>query len=435
MPTPPLTLPLPAASRHEQWTARDRAAVLVGRAVGRTSRAFGRGSGTHLPGRVMLGVAPQLGAHLATDRVVVLVSATNGKSSITTMISAALQAAGHRVATNRTGANMMPGLVTALADDPEATIAVLETDEAVVPRALRELRPALVVLGELSRDQLDRHHEVLRVANLWRTAFVDSRARFVAPINDPNVVWSLANEPPPAVTWVDLQHHASLDSAVCPQCKSVLARVGDTWECHCGFRPPVATVVQRDDDLMIDGATHRAPLSLPGGWQLANRALAVAATSALGLPVDAALAAIADVTIVGVRPRQLRFPDGLTAPALLVKNPAGWNALVEHLLTRTDEPTLLFVQHDNASDGRDPSWLWDVDFERLAGRPVVTSGIRALDVAVRLHTAGMRVIAAEPDPIVAATRVPAHGQDGARDAFVAASYSAYHELLRRLEPA
>lgn len=434
MPPPPSALPpVPAATRVHPWTARDRTAVWAGRAVGRASRTLGRGSGTHLPGRVMLRIAPALAGHLAKDRVVVLVSATNGKSSIATMISAALGAAGHRVAVNRTGANMMPGLVTALADEPAATVAVLETDEAVVPRALRELHPALVVLGELSRDQLDRHHEVLRVANLWREAFTRADQRpihFVAPVNDPNVVWSLTVDPPLSVTWVDLQHHASLDSAVCPRCRAVLGRDAERWHCACGFAPPAATVVQRDDELEVDGVQHRAPVALPGGWQLANRALAVAATSALGLSVDAALAAIAAVTIIGVRPRRLRFPNGLVAPALLVKNPAGWNALVEHLLTRDDEPTLLFVQHDNASDGRDPSWLWDVDFERLAGRPVVTSGIRALDVAVRLRTAGLRVVAAEPDPVVAATYLPS-----GRDAFVAASYSAYHELVRRLDPA
>lgn len=371
----------------------------------------------------MLAVAPQLAHDLSRDMTVALVSATNGKSAITAMLTAAVRATGTSVAVNDTGANMMPGLATALSMAPDAAFAVLETDEAVLPRAIRETAPKLIVLGELSRDQLDRHHEVLRVAGLWRDAFAHTDARFVAPSNDPNVVWSLEGHD---VVWVDLDTHAELDSVVCPRCRRILTCEAGGWSCACGFVPPPAAVVQRGTHITIDGVDHDAPMALRGKWQHANRALAVTAAQQLGVLVDVALHATSEVVVVGSRPREIEFPSGRRAPIVLVKNPAGWAALIDDL--RDDPVSVLYVQHDNAADGRDPSWLWDVPFEALGHRRVVASGIRALDVAVRLDTAGVDVIAVEPDVERAAECF-----DAGEPFLVAASYTAYYETLRRTQ--
>jgi UDP-N-acetylmuramyl tripeptide synthase len=422
---------LPAAPKPP-LTTRDRLAIAAGKSVRKASRVLGRGHGDHLPGRVMLVASPTVARHLAVRPVITLVSATNGKSSITSMLAGALRATGAEVAMNDGGANMMPGLTTALALHANADYAILETDEAVVPRALKELHPGVVVLGELSRDQLDRHHEVLKIARLWREAFAAAEPplRFVAPVNDPNVVWALAGQP--HVEWVDVDTTAQLDTVVCPGCGSVLTWEGERseghWSCSCGLVRPTATIVQRGDALTIDGRIVHGTLALPGRFQQANRALAVAAARLLGVAPETAFDATARVARIGVRPPTIAAPGGGDVPIVLVKNPAGWLALIGDMLDGAyDDATLLFVQNDNSADGRDPSWLWDVPYERLAPRRVIASGIRAWDVAVRMDVAGLDLVAVEPDPWRALRRIDAaHGEP----VLIAASYTAYHGMLR-----
>ncbi len=374
----------------------------------------------------MLRLSPGLPTRLAQDRVIALVSATNGKSAITTMIGAALRAEGRTVASNIGGANMMPGLVTALAAAPDAQYGILETDEAVVPRALRELAPTVIVVGELSRDQLDRHHEVRKVAALWRSAFVGTSAQFVAPVNDPNVVWALEGQ---AVDWVELETSAKLDSVACPKCASVLRRTGEPsgWSCACGLESPRPHAVQRGDSLQVGDWRAAGPTVLPGRWQQSNRALAVVASTHLDVSLDRAFEAASTVARVGRRIDTMPITSGRAARLVLVKNPAGWAALIDDL--GAGEATLVFVQNDESADGRDPSWLWDVPYERLARRPFVASGTRALDVAVRLRTAGLELVAVEPDPLRA---LAIAGARSGGDVVVAASYTAYHDIVRRI---
>jgi UDP-N-acetylmuramyl tripeptide synthase len=416
--------PTTTAHRPPPLTVTERAAVWIGRVAGRLSQGLGRGAGEQIPGRVMLALTPRLSRDLARGRVVTLVSATNGKSTTTAMLAAALREHGIDTVTNEGGANMLPGIVTALASRPDATHAVLETDEAVLPIAMQLLDPSLVVLGSLSRDQLDRHHEVMQIAKTWRAAFSKSRARFVAPANDPNVVWSVAGR---RTDWVDAETFSNLDAVVCPRCHHLLTGVHTDrahWWCRCGLSCPHSRVVQRDDLLIVDDRCTRAPLALRGRWQHANRALAVTAATALGVPVDGAIAATTRLDRVGRRRQSLPTASGRRAPLVLVKNPAGWMATIQDL--QHERTALLIVQNDAAPDGRDPSWLWDVPFEALAPRRVVASGTRALDVAVRIAAAGLDVVGVEPDPRLALARF-----DLPEGLVVAASYSAHAALALR----
>ena len=368
-------------------------------------------------------LVPDALEHLARGRVVTLVSATNGKTAVTSLLTAALHADGIQVATNTGGANMLPGLATALGRDRAATHAVLEVDEAVLPAAIAQTRPALVVLGELSRDQLDRHHEVARLSRIWRDAFAFCDAQIVAPANDPNVAWSLAGRP---VSWVDVDAHAELDAVVCLRCDGILDREpsGPGWCCRCGRVKPRPVAVQRGTALHVAGCSFDVPMALRGRWQYANRALAVVAASRLGVSVPRALAATSRVARVGARPNTVRTRSGRDARLVLVKNPAGWAALIEDLLD--DPSTILFVQNDDAADGRDPSWLWDVPYERLRPRRVIASGTRCLDVAVRMQSAGLDLVGTEPDPDRAIEQF-----DAAERLVVVASYTAHEALMRR----
>ena len=176
---------------------------MAGRTTGWASRVTGRGAGTQISGRVMLAIAPQLLADVATGRRVAIVSATNGKTTTTRLLAEALRAAGTPVVSNHTGANMPAGVAAALGRDRDARVAILEVDERWVPKVVDPLGTELLVLGNLTRDQLDRFGEVRSIATRWRdvcTSHPDLAV--VANASDPHVVWSVG--PARDVTWVAL---------------------------------------------------------------------------------------------------------------------------------------------------------------------------------------------------------------------------------------
>ena len=177
----------------------DRAVTGAARLAGAAIRATGRGQGATLPGLLAEKFAPGVTARLATRlEQTVLVSGTNGKTTTTAMLAAALAGEGRRVVSNRAGSNLYRGLATALLGaDPAARDAVLEVDEAVLPRAIQELRPRLVVLLNLTRDQLDRTHAVGGLAGHWRQAVAGmaAGATVVANGDDPRTAWAAEAAP------------------------------------------------------------------------------------------------------------------------------------------------------------------------------------------------------------------------------------------------
>jgi CobQ-like glutamine amidotransferase family enzyme/UDP-N-acetylmuramyl tripeptide synthase len=412
-------------SEH-QGARRAGVARLLGLNAGRLARVARRGDGVQIAGRVMLRVAPSIGHELATGRRIALISATNGKTSTTAMLAAAVRDATHRtVAHNASGANLMPGLVEALAAATDATDAVLETDEGALVHAIAELDPDVIVLGELSRDQLDRYHEVRGLAARWQAALRGTRATVVAVANDPNVAWAV--EDVPDVRWVDIEAPARLDSSSCPACANLLDRSSGAWRCPaCGRAQTEApTTVQRGNHVTVAGETLTVELGLRGRWQYANAALALTAANVLGLDLPAALAAMATVREVAGRPTRITIAGDREAETVLVKNPAGWAALVAELAARPPDVAVVVAQNDRIADGTDPSFLWDVPFEAFAGRTVAAAGTRAFDAAARLDVAGANVVAVDPDPRRAAAQLPAGGPT-----VIAASYTSFYETVR-----
>ncbi|HWD08143.1 MAG TPA: Mur ligase family protein, partial [Actinomycetota bacterium] len=197
---------------------RTELALQAGRLAGALSRAGRVGAGVTIGGRVALALAPGALAELAGDRVLCLVSGTNGKTTTTRLIAAALRASGRAVTSNTTGANLASGLVSALSGSRDP--AVLEVDEAVLPRAAAALDPSLMVLTNLSRDQLDRYGEVGTVAGRWREMLAARPGqRVVANLRDPFVVWAAQ---PARALWVDTGMTWREDATVCPACGSLL---------------------------------------------------------------------------------------------------------------------------------------------------------------------------------------------------------------------
>jgi UDP-N-acetylmuramyl tripeptide synthase len=377
-------------------------------------------------GRVMLKVDPSLLRRLSASMRVTAVSATNGKSTTTRMIAEALAALGP-VAHNSTGANMAAGVATALAANRRARFAALEVDEAHLPAVAEATGATQLVLMNLSRDQLDRGSEVRMLAERWR-AFAEGlgpEVQVVANADDPMVAWAASAAP--TVTWVGCGQWWTEDSALCPNCGAPLVRPEGSWSCpQCGFaRPDAAWFVTPDAvEVVTPSGAVRPRLALPGRFNVANAAIALAAVSARGVGTDVALDAFTQVTDVDGRYVRSSV-EGHEARLLLGKNPASWTEMMQLV---ADSPALLVtVLNARGADGRDPSWIWDVPFEDWAGRPCWVAGERRFDLAVRLDTAGLEVLGVSLDPL-AAVEQAAPGQ--ALD--VVANYTAFQELRARV---
>jgi UDP-N-acetylmuramyl tripeptide synthase len=369
------------------------------------------GKGSVYPGYVALKIAPGLLDDALRGRPVCFVSGTNGKTTTTALIAAAM---GPTTITNSDGANLPAGWATALLDAPTGAPAVLEVDEAYLPAALSHAPAAVVVLLNLSRDQLDRHSETRMLAQRWRDALTRyPKARVVANVDDPLVVY--AAEGASDVTGVAGGAHWHVDATSCPACGRLLARTDSDWSCECGLHRPAAEPAP---------ATN---VPLPGRANRGNIAMARAAASRLGVAADDALAAMANVTAVSGRYARHRV-DGHDVIVLLAKNPAGWVEtldVIDELLG--DGPGSVVVAiNARGPDGRDPSWLWDVPFEQLAGRSVIATGERATDLAVRLDNADVAYVKDTRDPLVAAQDAPEN------PVVIAATYTNFLAISREL---
>ena len=363
-------------------TFRASFARAAGGAVAGLSRLTGRGSGTTIGGRVTLLLDPEALRRSAVGREIALVTGTNGKTTTRTLLVAALQTK-EPVASNSGGANLPMGLTAALSGDRTSRLAVLEVDEPYLPRIVPEVKPRVVVLLNLSRDQLDRYAEVRRLAGIWHDTLAGSTV--VANADDPLVAWAASSAA--SVIWVAAGQRWTDDSTSCPQCGEVLIRSDGSYACRsCGFARPVPmwTVTGRK---VTDpaGTSYDVDLALPGDVNVGNAAMAAAAASLWGVSATEAFAAMAAIPSVEGRYLETVY-DGRRVRLLLAKNPAGWVEALQ--MARPDLPVVVAV-NARAQDGRDPSWLWDVPFEALQGRRAVATGERSRDVAVRLRYAGV----------------------------------------------
>ena len=369
---------------------------------------------------------------LVDGRRVVFVSATNGKTTTTKLLAAALRAA-EPVVTNASGANMPAGIVAALARPPVGVpanaLAVLEADETYLPSLLPQTDNPLLVLGNLTRDQLDRVGEVAMVARRWRTVFAATKGlSAVANADDPHVVWAASVIPD--VTWVSVGQRWTADSAVCPACGSILQRPSAAdWACAaCGFRrPEVSWSVDSGELVGPDGARYALDLQLPGAANQANAAMAAVAADFHGVPPSVSLPAMRTVASVGGRYQTVSL-GGRQVRLLLGKNPAGWSEMFG-MLAPAPAPVVIAI-NARAADGKDPSWLWDVPFERLADREVIATGDRRYDLAVRLMYADVSHTTVA-DPWVAGGLPFDAGLPGRAALDAVGTYTAFRELLRR----
>ena len=442
------------------------AKVALSRAIGAASRASGRGGGTTLPGRVLLRMEPEAIARLGAglDRGATIVSATNGKTTTAGMIAGILAADGRRPVHNRAGSNMTWGVATALLEQ-EGREGLFEVDEAWLPRVVEQLDPGLIVLGNLFRDQLDRYGEMEALAEDWAKTVAVRAGRTQLALNaDDPLIADLGRDAEGAQregvlyfgiedssqALPELQH--AFDAKHCRRCgrpyayeRAFVGHLGHYSCPNCGAERPRPEVAATAIELRgMDGsrATVRVPggeieleLPLPGLYNVYNALAAVAAGLRLGVAPERIAAALGEMRAAFGRVETIPV-GGTPVSILLIKNPAGANEVLRTLLLESRERggiDLWIALNDRIADGRDVSWVWDADFELLAGavRRVVCAGTRAPEMALRLKYAGWPEEAIEVVPGIEASLDAAVGGAEGR-VFALPTYTALLELRKLL---
>lgn len=401
---------------------RGRAALAAGATARWASRATGRGAGAMIGGLVAMTLDRSILRQLGRGRRTVVVTGTNGKSTTTRMIAAALATLGP-VASNSEGANMDAGLVAALAGARDAGLAALEVDEMHLPHVLDAVEAAVVVLLNLSRDQLDRVGEINHIERTLRNGLARHPGAVIVA-NCDDVLMTSAAYDSSNVVWVAAGGGWSGDSVSCPRSGEVIVRDGSDWRSTgSDFKRP--TPQWWFDETHIhgpDGLALPMTLALPGVVNRGNATQAVAAAVALGADPAKAVDAVSTVDEVAGRYRTVRVGDH-TARMLLAKNPAGWQEALS--MVDKDGAGVVIAVNGQVPDGEDLSWLWDVRFEQFDDVHVVAAGERGTDLAVRLGYAGVEHTLVHDTLAAIHSCPPGHVE-------VVANYTAFLQLNRRI---
>ncbi len=410
-------------------------AVTSGRLAGAVSRRLHIGGGTSIVGVVAQAIYPPIVSHLSQQLQYgsLAVTGTNGKTTTSGFIAAILADAGLRVWRNREGSNLQRGVATSLVVRAQPTgnlrrsgraVAVFELDEAAFPSVMRLVSPRVAVFTNLFRDQLDRYGEVDSVASLWQQVIKEgvlADTTLILNADDPAIAYlgTLANSPVlyygidaslPEMTTNETEHHQTLDTRTCPVCGGELlysvrfySHMGHYACRDCGWARPQphirAISVQAegiDRQRVVVGSglrsQSRQELTIPlsGIYNVYNALAAIASTQAIDIAWEPIVTGVEQFKPIFGRGERIQA-EGRTIRLLLAKNPTGFNEVLRTLCSDGISRHILFVLNNNIADGRDISWIWDVDFERCVGNvsTLVVAGNRALDLAIRLKYAGI----------------------------------------------
>lgn len=392
--------------------------------TGGTIRRIGRGGGTAAPGlvaeRIDPGLLTKLSAQLSQGALIV--AGTNGKTTTTRMIADIVQANGWKTVHNRSGSNLVRGVVAAFVDHSSASgrigadVGVIEADEAALSELVRRVQPKVILLNNLFRDQLDRYGELDSIAKSWRVVLEGLPATTTVIVNADDQTLAALTDGIAArrvAIGLDEAHHRlkslphAADAAVCRVCGAdlgyralYLSHLGEWYCTGCGRERPALDL--RAGDITLNGdvdqaitltdadGEHRVQVGVPGLYNAYNALAAAAVAREFGIDWSVIEQTLA--TFQSAFGRIERFSHkGRDFTMALVKNPTGFNEVLR-MLTSADgtlsHPTMICI-NDLDADGRDVSWLWDVDFELLAQGVghLYTTGLRGADMANRLKYA------------------------------------------------
>jgi len=389
------------------------------------ARLLHRG-GTAMPGKYALKLYPELLAYLARDVHTVAITGTNGKTTTSRMVEEAFKDAGRDYFTNRSGANLISGITTefvlnsTLTGKPKKKYAVIECDEAAARTVFGQMKPEVVLVTNLFRDQLDRYGEVTHTLDNIRAGLQKTPDTVLCLNADCSLTSSLALDLPNRAVFYGLNKGviknatapSVSDATHCIRCKTEYEYDYSTYAHLGGFRCPKCGYKRRDPEiavteilattaegsrirLMIDGTDYETNINLPAVYNIYNAAAATAACMEMGIDNEVVLQALASFNC-GFG-RMEKFDLGARGTRMmLVKNPAGCSQTVAFLSDIEEEFTLAVCLNDRSADGTDISWIWDAEFEKLAAineriRHVYVAGTRAADMQLRIKYAGIPV--------------------------------------------
>lgn len=384
---------------------------------------LGKGGGTALPGLIAYRLNKKLLASLAQqlDGSIVIVG-TNGKTTTSRMLSTIIESSGRSIINNRSGSNMTRGVLSTLiaraswGRQLSADWGVFEVDEAYFPEIAQLLRPKYVIMLNLFRDQLDRYGEISSIAKAWRAALrgLDAETTVLYNADDPSLA-HLAKEVPASTLAFGLQqsnsgkHGAEVadygDSQFCPACNNNLSysqvfysHLGDYACRNCGFdRPDLGVAITHFQLQGMDGSEFRVydrrqtvefNLRLAGLYNIYNALAAIALSRKLSIEYSVSQRQIANFQAAFGRLEEVQLSD-CRLVLILVKNPTGFNQVLQTLSSKPQQYNTWFLLNDNVADGRDVSWIWDVDLESFAqyAHRTVVGGTRSYDMALRVKYA------------------------------------------------
>lgn len=377
---------------------------------------FFRFGGTSLPGKLALRLRPGLLKSLSAGRSIIVITGTNGKTTTSRIVANILSQNGLTFFTNKSGANLLSGITTTFIENAgkKTDFVILESDEAAFSLLTKHIKPAYIIVTNFFRDQLDRYGELYStldkvkkgvsaapLATLILNADDSLCASIGKDFGNPSVYYGITK---------NVHEHEKMpeasDSVYCIFCRSkydysyrTIGHLGGYSCNNCGYTRPhpdvSASLIKYEADdhtkalINIGKESYKSVIGLPAMYNVYNALAAISLSSAAELDPVISIKALSDFEHGFGRMEKIKISDK-NLNIMLVKNPTGFNSTLDHLLSLNAEYTVCFVINDNIADGRDISWLWDVNFEKILDHPaeripqIICGGKRAYDMALRL---------------------------------------------------
>ncbi len=445
--------------QEKPMNIRTLAAIWAAKFAGFACKKLGR-QGVTWAGKIALRISPHILKELSSQvrKEIFVTCGTNGKTTTNNMLCAALEAEGQKVVCNHTGSNMLNGVVAAfvlsagLNGRLDADYACIEVDEASTRHVFPHLQPDYMVMTNLFRDQLDRYGEIDITMNILEEMIRKVPKMKVIVNGDDALSAYLAMDcGNPYITYGISKQVLKNDTneiregRFCKRCGERLqysfyhySQLGD-YKCPgCGFTRPAldydATDVKVTDQLSFQVEGRRLVANYRGFYNVYNILAAYAGVRTAGYSADHFQDMLNKFNPENGRMEQFRI-RGCSVTLNLAKNPAGFNQNISAVMQDTAPKDIIITINDNAQDGRDISWLWDVDFDRLMDpsvKSITVSGIRCQDMRLRLKYVDIpSMLEADVEKAIRA-RV----EDGVSNLYVLVNYTALfgtRNILKRME--